>query len=1056
MCSRLVLVFDFCFWDRGARVWLQFSKLQRWSACRELKSVGGIRKLGSLFGTGPSAAAPNAQVQEDERRQLTVLFYDIVGSTQMLQSLDPEEIRGALMRVHDVARTQISAHMGSLEQVLGDGGMAYFGFPKPHEDAVLQSVRAAWGILQARAEMVEEGQPMPDIRIGVATSIVVLSSDAGSLRQGGLGAVGVAPNLSARLQSAAAPNTALVDRSTFRLSGRAFDFERRDGLSLKGFPDVDSAYVLADQKMLRSRFDRRAVSGVGLIGRGEEIATLKAAWARAMAGSGGGYAIKGEAGLGKSHLSSALADHMDGDGLVLRLQCEPSTAKEALHPLITMYEHEYETRSPDDPCAQAAVKTAGSVHAAQEDPALSAEARRSAIVDGCVEAFLELASLRPCVLLAEDLHWIDEVTLAFLTTLASVAHTAPLMIIATARPETDLSELSAVSEELPLMPFAIEEIKDLAQAAVEVSLSDDVLDWITSKSDGNPLFAIELAKYMEDQGGATPLVDSDIGVESLRDLLAARLESAGLAKRAAQIASVIGRDVPLDLLVRLTEGRLNRGELEADLSRLVEHGIKDITDEGRVYTFHHALMREAAYESQLRRTRQNLHGRLVDLIESDPQLAASVSVGVQAEHCLLAGRLAQGIGGLIDAAELAIQRSALTAPRATLERAIGLLNQLKDRDVARQFELRAISLLGPLVTLLEGPRAAAPLYERGQDLCFELEKGARGEWFPILWGWWFTASDLIEQSRRSEALIGSITVADSNEARLQALHCGWATMFDVGAHDDSLDAVREGLALYDPEEARRSRLCYGHDAKVCGLGERALSLWLQGDGDGSLVAIDEALRWGEEIGHLPSLLHALDIANTGAFFRRDAGEIKRVLTQIGCLSGSEASPAMLAKVRIFDAWFAAQSGDMDAHHRVSEGLATLRNLGVLEDTAIYADISAETATLCGVADTAIAGLTHEIAEAKRTRLLFWVPELLRRQALLAYLSETSDDPSVFLDEGLELALSQNANMLVLRNAETRLALGMGLSKALRAQLAERILGVTGAVERDHVVKALGL
>ncbi len=606
--------------------------------------IGESSALGALFGSGRPAGRSARSSDADERRQLTVLFYDIVGSTAMLERLDPEDTREVLLRVHDIARDCIAEHFGSLQQVMGDGGMAYFGWPVASEDAVFQSVSAAWAILQARDALAQSGAGAPDIRIGIATSVVVLPTDRGAAQGAHLGAVGVAPNLAARLETVAAPNSAVVDWTTERLCRRAFGFSRIDGLTLKGFPDVHTAFGLTGRRSVASRFRMLRYSGTALVAREAEAARLWQGWESATAGTGAAVLVEGEAGIGKSRLAEALVERIGSAGRVLTLQCQPSTSGEALHSLIGMYERAWAEWDSDPDLGQAAMETAALVRELEEDPTLSATARRRAIVEGCVAVIGALARLRPCLVLAEDLHWADEVTLAVLAALAEAG--GPVMVLGTARPGTVPLEPRRRFAAVSLERLSDGEVLKLAAAVADHDLARATLDWIVEKSDGNPLFATELAAFAADafEGEPIPAGAMQGGtVVSLRDLLAARLDMAGRARRTAQIASVIGRDVPFPLLVRLSADRFPRDELEADLDRLVQHGIQHLAADGVTYSFHHALVRDAAYESQLRGTRRELHGRIVDLVTSEPALGERMAREVLAEHCLLADRLEQGV-----------------------------------------------------------------------------------------------------------------------------------------------------------------------------------------------------------------------------------------------------------------------------------------------------------------------------------------------------------------------------------------------------------------------------
>jgi class 3 adenylate cyclase/predicted ATPase len=989
----------------------------------------------------------SAAEQPGERRQLTVLFYDIVGSTSLVEGNDPETLRAALNLIHDVAREVLEAHNGSLEQVMGDGGMAYFGYPIASEDAALSAVNAALDLISARGKISDA----PNIRVGIATGIVALADRQGAGARVGLGAVGVAPNLAARLEAASGVNQILVAQATYALTHRAVEYEPVDGLKMKGFPDVSRAWRPLALRPIASRFERDRNSTGKFKGRAAEVAQLSAAWTRAMTREGDAIVIEGELGIGKSRIVSELAQ-IATKGRMALLQCQPGTGGDALFSFIDMYERAFDEAT-DPQLADVAVRTADRLGALEEDESRTAHARREAIVTAVTQELLTLTDHAPLLLVAEDLHWADEVTLAVLERLGTQAKQNALLIVATSRPDGGLENLKATFSALPLSPIGQEEALALIDVTAQTELALDTRNWIVARADGNPLFLTELTTFAAEtvaMGGQLSDI-SGANVGSLGDLLSTRLDSAGVAKRTAQIASVLSREFPYSLLTQLTSS-YNKQELDADLQRLVDHGLTDIIGNGYSYAFRHALIRDVAYDSQLRSVRQALHGKIVDLVDADPKLADVVPEILLAEHCLAANRTARGIAILLGVIEDAIRRSALRAPYKMLERVLTLSETLAvglERDLV---QLKAITLLGPLMTLLEGPRSAAPLYERGQKLFFALPEANRQAFFPVLWGWWFTASNLVEQTRRSEILIRDVTPQADPESRLQALHCGWATLFDGGAHDRCLSTISDGLALYDPIVGQQSRYLYGHDAKVCGLGERALCGWLTGQLELSAQAVMDCESWADETAHLSSQLHGLDIASQAAFFRHDLQEIDRLLNKMERLSDVVAVPAITAKRQIFRGWMAARAGDTGQIDAVTQGLNALRGFGVLEDVPFYADVEADVVAASGKVDAAIGPLNEAIEEARSTGLTYWLPELLRRKAILS----GGIVAAQAFDEGFEVAMGQNAQTLVLRNVASRLDLGLAIAPELILRLGENIARVSDCALRRKVVHALAL
>ena len=998
------------------------------------------------------AAQPvSAPEASGERRHLTILFYDIVGSTSLAERHDPETLRATLDLIHEAARGAIEAHGGSIEQVMGDGGMAYFGYPVASEDAAFSAVHAALDLLETRREMAS----VPDIRIGIASSVVVLPKAPKALAGGRLGAVGVAPNLAARLEAAAPVNAILVSPATYALTHRAVEFKPIEGLDLKGFPDVSRAWHAVALQPIASRFQRDRDGSGKLTGRKEEVAKLRAAWVRAKAGKSDAIVLEGEPGIGKSRILAEVAKTVADEGEAVRtilLQCQPRTQGEALFSIVAMYERAYEENSDPLLCA-AAMRTAERLSVLEEDETLSTHARRDAILNAVVEEILTLVADRPLLVMGEDLHWSDEVSLAALDRLAARTSDKPLLLIGTTRPVAGLRSEPGTFTLLPLSPITREDAYALIDITARTPLARSTQNWIVDRADGNPLFLTELTTFaVEAMAAGGKLSDiSGAHVESLSDLLATRLQSSGVAKRTAQIASVVGRVSPYHLLAKLATG-YDKQSLDADLQRLVDHGLQDIIDDGYSYAFRHALVRDVAYDSQLRSVRQELHGKIVDLVDADPALAESVPDILLAEHCLAAERTQRGTELLLHVAEDAIRRSALQAPKKMLERVLTLAETLDPSLERDLIQLQAITLLGPLVTLLEGSRLAEPLYDRGQALYFALPEAQRSAFFPVLWGWWFTASNLVEQTRRSEVLIRDVTPQADPESRLQALHCGWATLFDGGAHDRCLSTIADGLALYEPEVGQHSRYVYGHDAKVCGLGERALSGWLTGQLEVSAEAVAHCESWADHTGHLSSQLHGLDIASQVAFFRHDLSEIDRILSKMSDLSDIDAVPAIAAKRQIFRGWMAARKGNSGQIEAVTQGLTALRGFGVMEDVPFYADIAADVAAASGSVEAALGPLDEAIEESRSTGLTYWLPELLRRKAMLSSPSKAAGA----LDEAFEIAFAQNAQMLVMRNIASRLDLGLDVPADHVVRVGSKIGQVYDCNLRQKVVHALDL
>ena len=333
--------------------------------------------------------------------------------------------------------------------------------------------------------------------------------------------------------------------------------------------------------------------------------------------------------------------------------------------------------------------------------------------------------------------------------------------------------------------------------------------------------------------------------------------------------------------------------------------------------------------------------------------------------------------------------------------------------------LQLLTARGPVAAALfgRGSEQARAVYERGVALCLGRDDQDRAKWFPLYWGWWFTAPDYETQQERSEILVRDLEGTADPEVRLQSLHCAWATNFDAGRHAYNLSCVEQGLALYDEERARRSRGRYGgHDAKVCALGERALSLWFMGEDAASAKSIDAAIRWAEHIDHHDSLFHALDYAVGLKRCRNDPGGVVALADRMAEMAEERASPGGRAKAMLFRGWARALTGAVaEGLAEFEAGLALHSQIGTGENVSIYGDMHAEILGLAGRTDEAMQVLDDTIAASTRGGQVFWLPELHRRRALLRRDAGRNEwEIASDLQRALALAESQHAAALAAR------------------------------------------
>jgi predicted ATPase/class 3 adenylate cyclase len=955
-----------------------------------------------------------------ERRQVTALFYDIVGSTELLQTLDPEDFGLLQRRIHGEAAAAIRGNGGYLESLHGDGGSAYFGFPVSLEDAAECAVTAALELVarcQTAGENTDVGAALR-IRVGIATGTVVISDLADADLPLKKEVIGITPALAARIQTEAEPNGVAVSDTTYRLTREAYEFEPLGERRLKGMADPVRLWKPVARRDLMDRFSasRRVVAP--LVGREEELALCRDRWIRAHEGHGQMVLVVGEAGIGKSRLVAELRQQLTPSEAEARvLQCLSRGNSRPLHPFIDALHHSIRGRMSGtvalDPqeilgflqgegvAASTEAATvlaflsggAGSVGAGE---ASATEQSADDIKESAFEAVFDVltawSSRKPQLLVLEDVHWADTLTQEMIGRLAERIQGHPILAVLTSRDDT-LLEFADHGNVLTITLPHLEatDTPKLIEAVWGGALPPGLASFIHDRSDGIPLFAEELTTFFKDRFGSAPsavrewnLALHEGSIVTLQDLVTARLSSLGVARRVAQVASVFGREFQAEPLARLLNGDLP-ASLDDALLQLMQARIIQRQDSGgsTVYRFRHALIQEAAYDSLLRADRRRMHGRLVDLITMDNVMAPPDEV--VAWHCEQAARWLEGARYTMKAAEACAVRSAIREAEQLLARAEDDLSHCEASSEVDELSLQLLAARGPIAIALfgKGSPEARDTYEQGVALCRRREIEDRERWFPLYWGWWYTSPDRQTKRSRAEVLINDLDKANDPEIRLQALHCAWAANFHAGQHGLCMDCINRGLTLYDPDRGRVSRARYGgHDANVCGLGERAQLLWLMGDKEGADESIRQAMEWAEATDHPGSLCHALDNAILLASYEHDIPKVAELARRMRELADEHDLPEVRAKSRIFAGWSLALREHLDAGLReFEEGLKAHRAIGTDEDMPVYCSLWAELLVKSGQIDKAMAVLNSAIMETEQAGNVVWLPELYRLRAV---------------------------------------------------------------------------
>ncbi|MFC5499435.1 ATP-binding protein [Caenimonas terrae] len=608
-----------------------------------------------------SQAAP-PKSEQGERRQITVMFCDLVGSTELSGRLDLDDLRSLIHSYYSSCCTIIEEAGGFTARLVGDGILAYFGYPVAREDAAECAIRASLRIVEALASGRRDGGSQLDVHIGLATGMSVISDMVGSGFAERHAATGLTPNLAARIQALATAGSVVIADETRRLAGGLFMYADLGWHQLKGLDKPVRAWKVVGESLSGVRFDARRTEIFECLGRDAELAALQAGWERARGGQCSIVTLVGEAGIGKSRLLRTASERFArSSGLAALLQCSPNQASTPLHPLIAWIRQEARVGAGDGPdnleqlgawlgtaateldLALVADLLGLRMPAARALPPMPPDRQRNLTREVLLRHLERHCEAAPVLFMLEDAHWMDGATADFLAALFGRMRHKPFMALVTSRPpgRRDWGETGV--REIRLEPLQQADAQRLVHNVCHGhSLPPAVVSQILAKTDGIPLFIEELtATVLESRaasGGAdAPAADAPLPAldipSTLRDSLMARLDRLDDAKEVARMASALGREFSFPLLLRVTGQP--PGVLAAALERLVKAQLlfRRGPQHAAEYVFKHALIQQAAYEGQLRSDRQALHARIVQAIEAHQPEVASREPGLMAHHC---------------------------------------------------------------------------------------------------------------------------------------------------------------------------------------------------------------------------------------------------------------------------------------------------------------------------------------------------------------------------------------------------------------------------------------
>ncbi|MBI5279308.1 MAG: AAA family ATPase [Burkholderiales bacterium] len=769
---------------------------------RDLAGLGvalGDRKRLARCLRGKASATPHLP---SERRLLSVLFIDLVGYTALSRDLDPEQLQSLVRRFQSLTADAVVRFGGSVAQYLGDGILAYFGYPLAHEDDPERAVRAATDALGAVPGLSgRRGEPLA-ARAAVATGLVVLGDVTAAELVGGTAAFGETPNLAARLQGIAETGEVVIDEVTRRLTGSRFDTEAAEGLVLKGFPPGMRAWRVRAVRQDASRFDARSGPRAQFVGRDDQLAQLRQAWLASASGAGRVVELVAEAGIGKSRLCAELAQFAQAHGgQCCVLQCSPHHTGSEYYVLRDIVSR----------------------------LASSGGSSRGGLRQRLVDEFTGRAAAQPLLLVLEDTHWIDPSSAEWLQKVAAACRQAPLLLVFTTRPGGMSEHPVRAAERVTLERLdSADSLILLERLASGTALPRALRERILQQADGVPLFIEEIAAAVLEalaSGGKMPDVP-----DTLQASLLARLERLGPARRVLQVASVVGRLFEARTLVAGLG--LDAAEVDMSLDVLSAAGLVQPDGDQGIWRIKHALIQECAYSTLLLATRKELHGQLADHLLARGS-ASEVEAVTVAVHLTAAGRSTEALAAWESAGDQASARGAAGEAVHHFEQALAIVRGLPADEARERTELDLLLKLGPLLMMSKGVGAPHGLELSRRALELARRCGTEDELFSVAFAAWY---GLENQCRpvESEPLLRELQrLAEASGRpvyRLQARHAVWTSNIMRGSHHEVIAAADEGMALYDSRDRSIHIARFGgHDPYPCALSHMAASHWALGD-----------------------------------------------------------------------------------------------------------------------------------------------------------------------------------------------------------------------------------